>query len=610
MNNKKVYDRDFFSQNILTKVTYKIKKYNIASFDAETHGYMNKVLIIGVMSDEKTQRKEHKDLYKSFIDKHDAQVYIEKIVKKDIYIMATNLMFDYQALYYDTRAWNEFKIIMRNGSMITAKRGKIVYSDTINYTHSSVLALGKQIGLRKLGYEKMMGKVPRTRNQWRNLKLYNARDCLITKRWTETFQDILNKLGGELKLTIASCAMDLYRRKFIPFNIYKEHFECKKFIYESYYGGRVEAFGRGKLPIKKGECYYWMDYNSAYPYQMTKEYPLPSSARMTKQTSEKLIKNYHGCSKITIEVPYSRYPLLPYRQDGKLLFPYGTMTGTWNHIEINRAIELGCKIKKIYKTLYYTKTFYPFKKYVETLYKLRLKYKSEGNLIMSEICKLLMNSLYGKFATKNMQDIEFYDFEQMTDEQIRKDDIKGRFDGMKVTAVKGKKIKKGYSEHEKDCNQNYILPILSSCVTAYQRVDLHKDLVRLDGLYCDTDSILTKIKMIDNYELGGLKLEKEVTKGWIIRPKCYMIHDKKKGWNIKAKGLKGIKLEHFIDILAGKPIKQFKFMKIKEAITRRYAPNQRISFRKMQNLEDNKREWRKSFNKDELQDSEPKNINT
>jgi hypothetical protein len=78
-----------------------------------------------------------------------------------------------------------------------------------------------------------------------------------------------------------------------------------------------------------------------------------------------------------------------------------------------------------------------------------------------------------------------------------------------------------------------------------------------------------------------------------------------KGWNVKVKGIHKMTSEKFYDILGNRGIKQMKFMKIKESMKRNYAPNQKKKFIKRQELEDDKREWKEKFNKDELQDSEP-----
>lgn len=943
-------NKQFYKNDVLTKITSKIKTYDIASFDIETTGYMNKHLITGIMHN-KTYTSDKspitKECYKYFHNRIEAQQYIQEISYKNMYIVATNLGFDFQGLYNDTNDWNNFKLIMRQGNTITAKykntkdtkeKIHIKYGDTMNYTPTSLKKLGEQINLPKLGYAEMMGKVPRTKGQWKWLYRYNRRDCQITKRWTENFQKIINSniLGCELKITIASCTMDLFRRKYLEKPIYKEPFNCKKLVYDSYYGGRVECFKRGKLPNKSknvylkddDKYYYWYDYNcysedteiltdkgfkkyneldmkkdkcfgmkdeklqkqrinkiflneykgklillenentsqlvtpnhrilykeydrnmkskkykqwspdwkvkeaqqlplnnyikfpnakiynghgikisdnllkicawfiteghiskyglieisqslnhnpkyckeilklfkeskikfkqkiriqkgkrylyihfrkeyiekyfknifmnsysmrlikdyqeltynqklilfkelmkgdgsiqkgkasyrsysyellediqilitmcgykcscnykhhdiyiklnrgedsafqkkkqfikyngkvwcvntpldnvvmrrngkvfisknSAYPYQMLKEYPLPSSAKRSSNTNIQTIMKYHGCSTVTVNIPYSRYPLLPYRNDDKLIFPYGKFTGSYNHIELQEAIRLYGKdcITKIHDTLYYTKTFKPFYKFVTELYALRMKYKKENNQIMVDIIKLFMNSLYGKFATKTMQDIEFFDFDKMTLSEQLSDDKRGRFDGMQVTKAENGRIRKGYSEHEKEANQNYVIPILSCTVTSYQRVQLHKDLVQLQGMYCDTDSILSEKVLPESFELGGLKIEKKITTGYLVRPKCYMIHDIKNGWNTKVKGINNMTSEKFKDILENNSINQFKFMKIKESMKQGYNVNQKKSFKKLQGVEDDKRDWKNlNFDKNRLQDSEP-----
>jgi hypothetical protein len=603
--------REFFSKNILTKVTTPIKKYDIVGFDIETHGYKNKLLVAGLFDDK----------YRRFLEKEEFIQYVEEKATKNTRYIATNLGFDFQGIFYNTQYWNKYKLILKGGKTISAKHEKVQMLDTMNYTSAGVKKLGEQIGIPKIRYKEMLGKVPKTKRQWYYLYEYNQRDCKVSKIWTEEFQKALDILGCELKITIASCAMDLYRRKYLEKSIYKESIKVKDIIYKSYYGGRCEVFKRGKLKCKSmnrennnPKYYYWRDYNSAYAYQMLKDYPLPSSAKRTKQSNIKLIKKYHGVSDVTVNIPYSKYPLLPYRkEDGKLIFPYGKWRGCYNHIELQRAIELYGEqcIIRVHETLFYTKTFKPFYKYVKDLYALRMKYKSENNIIMTEVCKSLLTNLYGKFAMKDIVDITFYDFHNMTNEEIRERDDDGEFDDMEVTEIQKNRIMKGYKELKKECEQNYILPILSNCVTSYQRVTLHKDLVELNGLYCDTDCILTEREAKDNYELGGLKIEKLVSKGWLIKPKFYMIYDKtikdgkEKGWDAKVKGLNKLDNDKFIEVLNNKSVAQKKFMKIKEAMKRGYLPNQILKFKKKQDIEDDKRVWSERFDKDKLQDSEP-----
>ena len=74
----------------------------------------------------------------------------------------------------------------------------------------------------------------------------------------------------------------------------------------------------------------------------------------------------------------------------------------------------------------------PFRNYIEKLFNLRKRYKTEGNTVGDELIKLLMNSLYGKTVQKGITTKyhlwhestlkkkftqEVKDFEKVNDEQ-------------------------------------------------------------------------------------------------------------------------------------------------------------------------------------------------
>lgn len=589
------HNRKFFSNQILKKIVSPIEEKTIASFDIETYGYMNKFYLGGLYTDK----------YYSFYNRNDMINFINENCKDSI-LFATNLMFDFQALYYNQKEWVDYKIIMRNGVLITASHNKIHFSDTLNYVPFGVKALGKFLSIDKLEGKNLIGKIPKTEYMERKLRQYNKIDCLITRNFMLEFQKAINFLGAELKMTIASTSLNLYLRKYIPFTIFKEPFNCREFIHEGYYGGRTECFSRGRLNRKKK--YYWYDFNSMYPFCMLNKYPLPSSAKKLKYkrkyTNTKIIMKYEGMSRVKVFCPYMYYPLLPVWLNGKLTFPVGTFEGVYTHIELREAMKKGYIIENISETLYYTKTFYPFKKFVTDMYKLKMKYKKNNNVIMEQAVKLLMNSLYGKFATKDMQDIKFYDIQNKyyTDSELI---------GVQMTSRDT-----GYKENEKECIQNYVMPILSAYTTAYGRIMLHNLLEQAEALYCDTDSGLTEKEIIISKKLGGLKLEKLISDGYIIRPKLYAIYDinkitegkhkgKSKGWNITTKGIRRPTIQTIWDIMNNKAIRQEKFMKIKEAINRDYNPNQRHIMYKKQSLEDNKRLWNGRFDKTKLEKSFP-----
>jgi len=514
-------------------------------------------------------------------------------------ITATNLQFDFNGIYLEEDEFFNYDIIMKNGNYLMCNDNelKIKFIDTLNYSKSSVEKLGELIGSKKMRKPKNLGEKAKTKQELYELKRYNKQDCKISKEFMEYFQKAINELGGELKITIASCSMDLFRRKYLKKPIHHESINVRDLVFESYYGGRTEAFGRGRIKTllknNKKEFLYYLDFNSMYPYVMQKEYPNPSSCKRltTFNNIEENIKKYHGVTKCDIGSPlWLKYPLLPYRDD-KLVFPLGTFTGTWNNIELRKALELGYKIIKVHEAIIYTQTITPFKEWVNDLYNKRMKYKKDGNEIMSYASKIILNSLYGKFGSKTIEEVKFIDLWKK--KRIRT--------GYYMQNPKDYESRFGYIIKEKECEENYVIPIFASCVTAYSRLELYDAIVKYDAVYCDTDSVFTlKKPEKDETQLGGLKIEGVVVDGLIIKPKAYYIKTIDKEF-IKFKGINRIDKEMFNDLIDNKPVEQIKFLKIKESLKRGLTPNEIISFYKSVDLEDDKREWKYKFNKNSFQ---------
>jgi hypothetical protein len=286
-----------------------------------------------------------------------------------------------------------------------------------------------------------------------------------------------------------------------------------------------------------------------------------------------------------------KYPFLPYRaKNGMLLFVLGKWRGSFTFLELRKALKIGYKILKCYKAFKYTKTFYPFKKYVNDLYKKRMKYKAEGNEIMQYATKILLNSLYGKFATRPLKETIFVN--------LNKEKCPIGFMPIYDKMIAYKNVIK----YEDD--MSYVHPIFSAMTTAYGRIKLYDAITDLDAIYCDTDSIISRKKIDDNKELGELKLEKTIIKGIIIRAKAYSFND-----DVKFKGMRHVSLKNFEDILNGNAVEQTKFVKIKESLAQGLSPNEIKTFLKRNDLDDKKRVWHKKFDKDEFQESTPFYVN-
>ncbi|KKK57827.1 hypothetical protein LCGC14_3050590, partial [marine sediment metagenome] len=152
-----------------------------------------------------------------------------------------------------------------------------------------------------------------------------------------------------------------------------------------------------------------------------------------------------------------------------------------------------------------------FKSYVDRFYKLRQKFKAEGIAEYEELCKKMLNSLYGKFGQKA--------------EVWRKiGDCPNEPDRVEICYIEGcvrtKAIRYLLGEifeldgYEETFNS---FPAIAAHVAAYARMYLYK-LMKLVGdgnyYYCDTDSLiinevgLCKLKeLITQTDLGGLKID-------------------------------------------------------------------------------------------------------
>ena len=580
------------NQDILMPLFSKhLKVRNIVSIDVETYGVENDFYLGGVYSDNGFELFTEKELLQEEL--------LQRKYVGDVYIVATNLGFDFTAIYYGSKHWEKFKIIMVGSRMVEVvyehQRGKIVFIDSLNYAQFSVKVMGEILGIPKLEAPSCLGKIPKNKKEFNELAIYNKRDCEVTYKFVKFLQEGFNKLGGTMKITVASTAMDTFRRKYLRFPLKKEVARLEKphlreLMFKGYYGGRTEVFKRGKISNMK-----MYDINSLYPSVMLNDFPNPNYARHQYQPHKNILQ-FEGMSDVLLTTHDNYYPYLPVRKE-KLLFPNGTIRGVYTHTALRKAIEQGYNVKKIYESLYYKKTFYPFKDYVTDLYDLRLKYKKEKSP-MEIVVKLLLNSLYGKFAQRKMNDIEFFDLNTASD------DFLDAFHNDEELQAVMTKDNKGFITTDRQCNQAFVFPMLSAYTTSYAQDRLFYFMEKYKAHYTDTDSIVTNKTMPESNKLGDMKVEYDINKGILVKPKMYMFETPNK-IIVKMKGLPRATKEQFKDILLGNKVRYTKFSKLKESVRRNMKPNTIYEMEKSVSLEDNKREWESGFDADSLQDSEP-----
>jgi len=584
--------------SILKPTHQNFKEKPVFGFDIETTGQKNRFYCGSVWN-------ENQDFQKTFFKKSEMIEHFKQKRFKDSIVCATNLAFDFFGIMHDEEDKN-FNTLFRGSDLLFAKtylkngRFNIKYSngsqrllflDTMNYAQLSVEKLGKLINIPKLKKPICLGRLPDNDAEKEELIIYNMRDSEVSALGLKFLLKAFRRLGASFRPTIASTSMSLYKNYYLKNDYFRHSPKELDEQFNAYYGGRTEAFARGKI-----EDYFYYDVNSLYPFVMSsRRYPDPNSKRITNKNTTEYIHEYEGCSDITIFIPETEFPILPYRFENKLLFPYGTFRGWYSHVELREAIKRGATIKEVHRTYYFKETVDPFSRFIKDMYNKRMEYKKENNP-MEYVVKILMNSLYGKFGQKFRNKDNWIPFPE-TIEELDKYDFFERFGNFI-------RVKQDYTEPS-----NFCIPIWALYTTSYARLHLHSLIERASPVYVDTDSLMTKKKMITGDDLGQLKLEMKINEGIVCKPKMYCIKGSK-GDVVKIKGVgTRLSINDFIKLISLKKVNYTKFMRFKESMRREMDINEIVDMVKNFDLEDNKRNWNgQKFNIKEIQYS--KAINT
>jgi hypothetical protein len=539
----------------------KIKK--MFAFDIETSN-VNKDFLCGSIVG--------KDYIKYFDNKDDL---IEEIQTNRIFegsfMFATNLKFDFFSLFDKFDCFQGFSIIDKGSMLIMCssyiKRGskqfftradkyryladfkgkdydkesrlfhKFIFCDTLNILKRSVESLGKDmIKLDKMKHPFLLGHTCEQANAFRKIafsdtilrlpllaedkaymKLYNIRDSEITYNFLEWFSKNLLDIGGELSWTISSIALNLFRRSYLNIRVFRDDRDVIKMLFKGYYGGRTEIYQRGLFHKIGNNPVKTYDINSLYPSVMRDNlFPL-SKGTIKSEVTLRDINNLEGLCYAELYCPTHVFPYLPVRLNkngikGKLYFPQGVIKGYYDFFSIRKAISHGYIFKSCKEGVIYTKTWHPFKKYIDTLYDLRLKFQKEKNPCET-IVKLLMNGLYGKFAMNpfNKQSIK-----------LMKDVSNKEYESCEISEYIGAITK--IKTNETSRIPSYLNPILSIYVTAYARDVMYTQMKNIgfdNVLYIDTDGIKTYSNIKSSKELGAFKLEDSYDEILLVKPKMY-----------------------------------------------------------------------------------------
>jgi hypothetical protein len=187
------------------------------------------------------------------------------------YIFAHNAEFDLLTIFGNIITEIDNNAVF-NGKFITAKYKDITFGDSMNIYPTSVEKIGLMLGSEKHKNAKVKGESLTKKNITKEDIEYCIQDCkIVYEALLEIFETI-----GDIKLTLASLAMFQFRYKYLPENIM--FLDIVDEFYESYYGGRTEAFKLGKTDS------YVYDINSLYPFIM-KDLYFPDIKHLKKFTN-------------------------------------------------------------------------------------------------------------------------------------------------------------------------------------------------------------------------------------------------------------------------------------------------------------------------------------
>ncbi len=493
-------------------------------------------------------------------------------------VFAHNAEYDLNCIFGNIYQFDNEAIF--NGRFISATNGNCMFADSLNIYKASVKDIGEKMGYPKLE----LGSNLESKGGYTQKDVeYCFRDCEIV--WFALYK--IFEESGAIKITQASLSLNLFRTKFLGWGI--KHNENVSVFWETYYGGRCEAFVLGDVEAQV------IDVNSMYPAIMRSiQFPDPSKICEEKKCSIKrlpmLLSSFEGCINATVTHEKNWMGYLPVKRENKLIFPVGTFSGWWNFNEFKFALDAGViEVNQINEIFYAPRIESPFKNYVDSLYAQRLS--STDDLEIERI-KIFMNSLYGKFGARlKEQNIYLPDWRAaapLIKEHLRNGTYitlllfnAERDDGFLVV-----KSKQGIGDNA----MSYSIPSFASYVTSAARVKLLEKGIELKSkgfnpVYCDTDSWFynsTKEYQSEK-ELGLWKVEnKKITR--IIGLKNYEFIDNK---GEKKRKLKGVPKN--AEKLDTNNFKFFSMVRTKESLRRNIDSGIFVERKKRLNLNYDKR---------------------
>ncbi len=485
--------------------------------------------------------------------------------KKKLYIMALNWNYDAGILAMATvpaaRGWVCERYVNEKPPVIIRlkhkKKGVIQVLDVMNYFAQSLESLGEQVGLAKgmldaSGDERISiplewFKIPAedlTPFQSSRMWEYCRNDVTIIADTMMKYLEFLVEHDlGNFQPTLASQAFSAFRHRFLDQDtavwIHDRARICE-LERDAYHGGRTECLFIGRVT----SLLHKVDVNSLYPSVMLAErFPTKllhdGESATINEIKGYLNKGYGIIARVKLNTDRPAYAFV----DERLTFPVDRFETALCTPEIRYALDHDHVESFGEYAIYQMEPI--FVEYVEHFYKLRLKYKAEGNGSYDLMTKLMMNSLYGKFGQRG----EVWESLGVNERAQDEGTITFRQGSDENGPVVKERVKMGHIQRlteEPETQDSF--PGIAAHVSAYARMLLWQA-IEVAGTdhcyYMDTDSLVLDPEgftamedagLIDPTALGKFKLEGSTHRSRFFNVKDYQFGDERhiKGISKKA----------------------------------------------------------------------------
>jgi len=355
--------------------------------------------------------------------------------------------------------------------------------------------------------------------------------------------------------------------------------ELEKEIRTAYFGGNVDVY------INKIFYAYHYDINSQYPKAMLNDMPMGDPVLSLETDLNKIFGFVYG----EITCPNEnilQVPFIQYRDSNKktVVCPRGKFKRLIFSEEIKYAIKYGYTINIEY-CYQFKRVKNLFTNYVIDHFKIK---KTAKDPIQRSIGKLFLNSLYGRFGMKDIEDtlkIVSRDEAEILDKNTNVSIISELTDDKYFVKYSGQindKIRSLYKENPLIINNNVSKTLtktefkefgliknlntpsavhIAAAISSYARIIIN-DYKNIPGNPCimsDTDSAVLPYPLPDHLvgrELGQMKLENIIKEGVFIRKKLYCILTESDQEIIKSSGVDSSNLNYssFKKLLNGESV--------------------------------------------------------